>query len=119
MPNLIPFQFEDCSVRVVIDGDEVWFVGADVARALGYKDEADAINAHCKRAKSLKNIASGESPDGVPGNAKLIQEPDVYRLIIRSCKRLKSLDYNESLESGFTNPHPIESLEIFMETIDV
>lgn len=94
MPSLIPFNFEKHSVRAVIVNDEPWFVGKDVAAALGYADEAQAIKDNCRRSKSLKDIASVYKTEGIPGNAKMIQEPDVYRLIVRS--RLPSAEKFES-----------------------
>lgn len=85
MSNIVPFRFESYSIRVVTSTKgEIWFVGKDIAAALGYADEADAISKHCKRSKPLKDITSGVLPEGLPGNAKLIQEPDMYRLIMRS-----------------------------------
>ena len=41
MSNLIPMHFDGAQIRVVeIDG-EPWFVGKDVAEALGYANVAD------------------------------------------------------------------------------
>lgn len=63
-----------------IDG-EIWFVGFDVATALGYAKPRNAISAHCKERGTLKQ--------GVPTTSgiqemTLINEPNVYRLIIKS-----------------------------------
>ena len=33
-------------VRTIIDNNEPWFVGKDVAEALGYKDTSDALKRH-------------------------------------------------------------------------
>lgn len=48
MSNIVPFNFDGASIRVLeIDG-EPWFVGKDVAEALGYKDTTNAMKQHCK-----------------------------------------------------------------------
>ncbi|MGV8133759.1 MAG: Bro-N domain-containing protein [Mangrovibacterium sp.] len=65
---------------VEIDG-EIWFVGADVAKALGYKRPSEAIRQHCKERGTVKHrnpTSSGEQ------EMVLISEPNVYRLIIKS-----------------------------------
>ena len=40
------FNFEANEVRTVLIDNEVWFVGKDVAEALGYKDTVNAIKSH-------------------------------------------------------------------------
>lgn len=78
--NVKIFEKEEFgSVRVVMQGDEPWFVARDVAKALGYEDPADAVQRHCKKAN---NSNMGVSP-GVP-SPKIIPESDVYRLVMRS-----------------------------------
>lgn len=68
-------------IRTVdIDG-EIWFVGADVAKTLGYKRPSEAIRQHCKEKGTVK--------DRIPTNGGsqetlLINEPNVYRLTVRS-----------------------------------
>ena len=37
------------AVRVVEHNGAPWFVGNDVAKALGYERPNDAVNAHCKK----------------------------------------------------------------------
>lgn len=65
---------------VEIDG-EIWFVGADIARALGYKRPSEAIRQHCKEKGTVKDRIP---TDGGMQDALLINEPNVYRLIIKS-----------------------------------
>ena len=43
MSNVIPFEFNAQSVRVVEINAEPWFVAKDVAELLGYKRTADAL----------------------------------------------------------------------------
>lgn len=68
-------------VRTVeIDG-EVWFVAADVAKVLGYSNPRDAIARHCKsRGVVKRDIPTSSATQAVT----LINEPNVYRLIVKS-----------------------------------
>ena len=66
-------------IRTILIGDKPYFVGSDIARALGYKKPNNAINQHCK----------GALKQGIPtkgGNQQMncIPEGDVYRLIVNS-----------------------------------
>jgi len=65
---------------VEIDG-EIWFVGSDVAKTLGYARPSEAVRNHCKAKGTLKQRTptSGGEQEMV-----LINEPNVYRLIIKS-----------------------------------
>lgn len=68
-------------VRTVEIEGELWFVGSDVAKTLGYAKPNNAINNHCKEKGTLKR--------GIPTSTGLqemvlINEPNVYRLIIKS-----------------------------------
>lgn len=65
---------------VEIDG-EIWFVGSDVAKVLGYKNAPDALLRHCKP----KGIVKHDSLKSNKGSIlTLINEPNVYRLVIKS-----------------------------------
>lgn len=80
MSALIPFQFEASAIRVVeIDG-RPWFAARDVAAALGYANDADAIRRHCKGVVKRDPL---QTAGGLQSIA-LIGEPDVMRLIVRS-----------------------------------
>lgn len=67
------------SVRVIeIDG-KTWFMGNDVASALGYSDTAKAIRTHCK------GVAEMDTPtNGGVQKVKYISEGDIYRLVVKS-----------------------------------
>lgn len=76
-------------VRTVFIDDKPYFCGNDIAKALGYKRERDAIKAHCPHAvKHRIGVQTGTKPDGSPVMQEVetafIPEGDVYRLIIRS-----------------------------------
>ncbi|WP_312922504.1 BRO family protein [Empedobacter brevis] len=65
---------------IEIDG-EIWFVATDVAKTLGYAKPSNAINSHCKPKGTLKQGIPTSS--GVQ-NMTIINESNVYRLIIKS-----------------------------------
>lgn len=79
--NIIPFQSPDFSVRVVeIDG-EPWFVGKDVAEALGYEEPGNAIRQHCRGGAKYTPISDSL---GRKQETRIISEPDLFRLIVNS-----------------------------------
>lgn len=65
---------------VEIDG-EIWFVASDVAKTLGYKRPSEAVRTHCKEKGTVKDRIPSE---GGEQETLLINEPNVYRLIIKS-----------------------------------
>ena len=82
MQNLSVFKFEqDKEIRTVMMGEEIYFVGKDVAEVLGYNDTDYAVRTHCKGSKSYADDSSGQVR-----YIKIIPERDVYRLIMRSKK---------------------------------
>lgn len=81
MTQLIPFQFGAAAIRVVeIDG-EPWFVGKDVALALGYADPTTAIRSHCRGVQNLHPISDSL---GRTQEARVLNEANVLRLIVNS-----------------------------------
>lgn len=78
--NIVPFQSPDFAIRAVeIDG-EPWFVGKDVAEALGYTNPSKAIGDHCKGvAKRYPLQTSGGIQE-----TRIISEPDLFRLVVNS-----------------------------------
>lgn len=80
MRNLIPFQFEDSNIRAFQKEDgNTWFVAKDVAEVLGYALPAKAVRTHCKGVSEMDTPTSGGMQ-----TVKIIPEPDLYRLIIKS-----------------------------------
>lgn len=68
-------------VRVIEIGGEPYFVGADVANALGYKDTFAALKQHVDDEDKLvwQITSAGQKRD-----ATVINESGVYSLILRS-----------------------------------
>jgi len=79
MNGIARFDFRGNGVRVVMIGNEPWFVGKDVAQLLGYAKPRNAIELHCKGA-----LKQGVPTSGGIQEMALIPERDVYRLIMRS-----------------------------------
>lgn len=79
MSNLIPFEFNGTSVRVVEKDGEPFFVAKDVAELLGYSNPLKAVRDHCKGVNEMGTPSAG----GVQ-LMKVIPERDVYRLIMKS-----------------------------------
>jgi prophage antirepressor-like protein len=65
---------------MMIDGNP-WFVAKDIAKALGYVDEINAIKNHCCGVAIYHPIVDSI---GRTQEVRIINEPDVYRLIIGS-----------------------------------
>lgn len=93
--NIVPFAFKGKPIRVIEIESEPWFVGKDVAQALGYSNPQDAVRRHCQRAQNVGGAGNAHPSDNVGGSrnvtpsdldpqTKIIAEGDVYRLIIRS-----------------------------------
>lgn len=79
MKELMPFSFENREIRVITIDGEPWFVGKDVAEALGYKDTVNAIKQHCRGVAKHHPIVDSL---GRPQEVRILSEPDVYRLIV-------------------------------------
>lgn len=79
-PLMTPFLFEGQSlVRAILRDGTPWFVGNDVAAILGYSRPENAVVRHCKLAEVYPLETGGQVR-----HLKLIPEPDVYRLIVKS-----------------------------------
>ena len=81
-------------VRTVTVDNEPWFVGKDVAAALGYKDTSDALKKHVSE-DDKRILKPGEMPTLKMSNygAYIINESGLYALIfgskLESAKRFK------------------------------
>lgn len=78
---LMPFAFDQAiTIRVVTDDGVPWFVGRDVAMALGYANPADAIDKHCRGVAKRYPL---QTAGGVQ-EVRILSESDVLRLVVRS-----------------------------------
>ncbi|EMU1498996.1 BRO-N domain-containing protein [Neisseria gonorrhoeae] len=77
-------NFQQNSVRTVADNKgELWFLANDVCEILGYTNPRQTVDLHCKSrgvTKRYTPTASGEQ------EMTYINEPNLYRLIIKSRK---------------------------------
>lgn len=81
MSDLIPFQFESTSIRVVADDNgEPLFVGKDICDALGYANDSDAMKRHCKGVVKRYPLQTA----GGMQEVRVLAEPDVMRLMVNS-----------------------------------
>ena len=79
------------SVRVIMRGEDPWFVAVDVAKCLGYSDYRSAVTDFCKKAEVVR-VGDLPTPDfsgfpdlaNNPAGFRIIPESDLYRLIMRS-----------------------------------
>lgn len=97
--TIVPFNNSalGCSVRTITIDEEPWFVGKDVCAALGYANETDAMNRHCKGVVKRYPL---QTPGGVQ-EIRIINEPDMMRLIcgskLESAKRFEAWVFEEVL----------------------
>ena len=75
------FVFNSVKIRTAIIDGEPWFVAKDVCDVLGYKDTVNAIKQHCRGVAKHHPITDAL---GRKQEARLIAEPDLYRLIVGS-----------------------------------
>lgn len=113
----LQFAFEDKTVRTIFGQDrEPWFAARDVCAVLGYSDPDQAVRAHCKYAKLFRPVEiTGLEIN--PRGMMFINEPDLYRLIMKSSKpaaeRFERMVMEEILPSirkhgGYLTPQATE-----------
>lgn len=80
------FKFEENEVRVIESNEQVWFVGKDIAKILGYARPTKAVHDHVDPEDQCEQIVtiSQSSQNGTPQNTLLITESGVYSLIFDS-----------------------------------
>lgn len=59
--NVLDFQFEGHDVRAIAIDGEPWFVGKDVAEALGYKDVNHAISNRVDKEDKVNSKTQGQN----------------------------------------------------------
>lgn len=78
--EIIPFDFEEQAVRVIMRDEEPWFVAADVCRVLGIMNTSDAVKRLDDDEVTLDQI------EGSHRETNLVSESGLYALVIRSDK---------------------------------
>ena len=76
-------------VRCIVLDEKIYFIGKDVADALGYSNSSKAVSTHCKHIRK-EMISHSQNGNMVKTQTSLIDEGDVYRLIVKS--KLPSAD---------------------------
>lgn len=99
--NVLDFQFEGHDVRAIAIDGEPWFVGKDVAEALGYKNQRDAIKKQVEVEDKRPNVAIYDGRQN--RKMTIINESGMYSLILSStlpsAKKFKKWVTNEVLPS--------------------
>lgn len=97
----LSFVFETQIIRTLLINQEPWFVGTDVATALGYSNPRDAIARHVDE-EDKNTVVFHDGTSGNP-NMTVINEPGVYSLTfssqLESAKRFKRWVTHEVLPS--------------------
>lgn len=126
MTELQIFNSEEFGdMRTVTIDDEPWFVGKDVAEALGYSNARDALSKHVD--KEDKGVAKCDTPGGKQ-DLSIINESGLYALIfgskLESAKRFKHWVTSEVLPTirktgGYQKQlSPAEMMRIQLGMID-
>lgn len=126
MTELQIFNSEEFGdMRTVTIDDETWFVGKDVAEALGYSNVRDALSKHVD--KEDKGVAKCDTPGGKQ-DLSIINESGLYALIfgskLESAKRFKHWVTSEVLPTirktgGYQKQlSPAEMMRIQLGMID-
>ena len=107
MKNLTIFKSEEFGkIRTCVVNGETYFVGRDVASALGYKNSMDALMRHVDEEDKQ---ASGFTMGGQQYNMTVINESGLYSLILSSkldsAKRFKRWVTSEVLPQIRKNGH--------------
>lgn len=71
-------------VRVIERNNEPWFVGKDVAEALGYSNPSKAVIAHVKDCHKKQEMIPHSQNGNVVTKTTLIDEAGLYSLVLRS-----------------------------------
>ena len=94
------FAYDEARVRTVDVDGEPWFVGKDVANALGYEKPTDAVRKHVD--EEDRGISKMETPSGAQ-EMTIINESGLYSLIfgskLDSAKKFKRWVTSEVLPS--------------------
>lgn len=80
--EIIPFDFEEQAVRVIMRGEEPWFVAADVCRVLEHSNSREATS---RLDDDEKDVISADTLGGTQ-RVTIISESGLYALVLTSRK---------------------------------
>jgi prophage antirepressor-like protein len=86
MSEIIPFDFEEQAVRVVLRDGEPWFVAADVCRVLEIGNPSDAVGRLEDDERMTLDTIEGQTGRGGARMMNIISESGLYALIFTSRK---------------------------------
>ena len=120
----IAFAFESLAVRIIPNTEKPLFVAKDVAVALGYENSNEAINKFCDGVAIRYPISDRL---GRKQEVRVIDEPDVYRLIfgskLESAKRFQNWVFEEVLptirKTGSYGFKPVDEVRYFNQRINL
>jgi len=102
-------------VRTIIHNGKPYFVGVDIARALGYSNPSKAVIQHCKGVTKL-----GIPSQGGVQETNCITEGDMYRLITHSelpaAERFESWVFDDVLPSIRQTGGYVSNDDLFIQT---
>jgi len=79
------FNFENHKVRSILLSDEPWFVGRDVAEALGYKNTKDALAKHVDSEDKEILKSQNATLENIPNRGvTVVNESGLYSLVLSS-----------------------------------
>lgn len=77
------FLYGNSPVRMILRGDDIWFVASDICAILEIKNSRDAIE---RLESDEKDVALTDTPGGIQ-KTTIINEPGLYTLVLSSRKR--------------------------------
>ncbi|WP_338209356.1 phage antirepressor KilAC domain-containing protein [Lactiplantibacillus paraxiangfangensis] len=85
------FNFEQNRVRTIEVDDELYFIGSDVARVLGYSNSSKAVIVHVNNEdKRMKMIAHSQNGKVSESKTTIINESGLYDLIFDAARQGKN-----------------------------
>lgn len=123
MNELKIFENEEFGqVRTIVIDNEPWFVGKDVATALGYSNASKAVSAHVSEEDRILKTLKADSQNGnvVKTQTALINESGLYALIfgskLESAKEFKHWVTSKVLPSIRKTGGYVNNDELFINT---
>lgn len=83
MTDILPFDYGDHEIRVVVIDGDPWWVARDVCRVLGYQKISGTVQKHVRPGQTRQYRIG--TPSGTQ-EATILNEGGLYRLIMRSDK---------------------------------